>query len=233
MCLNKTKNSISFIIFITLFIFSTLLTMMYTGCGEHPNQPNLYPYSISGMIKDAKDRPMMDLSVTLFNSNTNSYMGTSTYPNGSYRFAITKEEVGQNYIVTPTKANYHFSPTSATINNLNSNQTANFIGTEFSPPVYYSISGIITDSAGIPMSDIEVSVGGYFPAIITNTDNNGFYIFPNLPAGDYYSVGPHHIDYRFSPYMTRVFPLLSNQTANFIGRKRIVEFNCLEEIEND
>jgi len=223
--LKKTKNSISFIIFITLFIFSTLLTMMYTGCGDiKPTEPPIYHpyYSVSGIIKDTKNTPAGLTTVILVNSRIDTYMLTTTDNNGSYYFPISKEGKGENYIVTPVRANYSFSPTNTTINNLISDQTVNFIGTKFSSPVYYSISGIITDSTGTPMSNVIVHVYGHTNIITTtNTDNNGFYIFPDLPAGNYYTVQPYCVDHYFKPLQTRLFPLLSDQTANFIVGGRV------------
>jgi len=218
----KKQKVASLLLFSSVFIFSTLLTMMYTGCGEiNPIEPSSYPYyNISGIIKDAENTPMAFMTVSLVNPSQDTYMITTTDNNGSYYFPIYKEGKGENYIVTPVRANYYFSPTNTAINNLISDQTVNFTGTKFSPPVYYSISGIITDSTSIPMSNVSVYV---FTGIIlvTDTDSNGFYVFPDLPAGGSYTVQPYYDNCYFYPVQTRLFPLLSDQTANFIVRGRI------------
>jgi hypothetical protein len=58
---------------------------------------------------------------------------TSTTTDGAGAYSFGSENGGGNYVLTPSKTGYTFSPVSTTFNNLSANQTANF--TAFQPPV--------------------------------------------------------------------------------------------------
>jgi protocatechuate 3,4-dioxygenase beta subunit len=122
---------------------------------------------------------------------------------------------GGNYTITPSYANHFFEPINRTFNNLNSNQTVNFMATA----INYSISGIVRDSAsGIPLSGISVNLRGDIFSDKT-TNNNGYYGFSYLNLGGNYTVTPSDIYYRFNQPSITFNGLNSTQTD--------VDFNAI------
>jgi hypothetical protein len=85
-------------------------------------------YAIAGRVLDASNSGISGVTVTL--NGTNSAIAT-TDSTGYFGFLHTSS--GGNYIVTPFKTNYNFTPSSITVNNLNNNQDLIFIGTSTAP----------------------------------------------------------------------------------------------------
>ena len=137
--------------------------------------------------------------------------GSTQITDGSGNFSFTNLLAGGNYTVTPTLANYTFTPPSSTFNNLQSNQTANFVATA----VTYSISGQVTKS-GLAFPGVTVRLSGGTIATLT-TDGLGNYNISGIPAGLSYTVMPTLAYHSFSPASATFNNLQSNQTANFIG----------------
>ena len=82
--------------------------------------PIAQTYNISGQVTEGGNG-LGGVTMTLSGSQAGMVM---TDVNGQYGFSVA---AGGNYTVTPTKINYTFNPPSQTFNNLNSDQTANFI----------------------------------------------------------------------------------------------------------
>jgi hypothetical protein len=78
-------------------------------------------YSIGGRITQ-NGYALLGVTVTLSGSDTAI---TQTAADGSYSFAIGG---GGTYTLTPSKANYSFTPPAQTLNNLSGNQVVNFSG---------------------------------------------------------------------------------------------------------
>ncbi|MBU2614569.1 MAG: carboxypeptidase regulatory-like domain-containing protein, partial [Elusimicrobia bacterium] len=109
-------------------------------------------YSISGYVKDASSVAVSGVTVSLSGSVS---VTTTTAGDGSYTFGGLL--IG-NYTVTPTKANWVFSPTSLSYTNLTSTQTnQNIVGTE-NQPTTYSVSGYIKDSSGTIITSVTVTL---------------------------------------------------------------------------
>jgi len=133
-------------------------------------------YSISGRVADASSTGIDGVTVTL--SGTRG--GTATTDNsGNYTFANL--EAGDNYVVTPAKANHTFAPQNATLTNLSANQSAvNFTGassctyavTPGSPQNFAAAGGAgsfnLTTQAGCAWSASSLA-----PAWITITNASG------------------------------------------------------------
>ena len=141
--------------------------------------------------------------------------GSKQTTDGSGNFSFSNLLAGGNYTVTPTLANYTFAPPSSTFNNLQSNQTANFIATA----VTYTISGQVT-KGGLAFSGVTVRLVGGTVATLT-TDGLGNYNISGMPAGLSYTVTPTLANYSFSVANATFNNLQSNQTANFIGSPKL------------
>jgi peptidoglycan/xylan/chitin deacetylase (PgdA/CDA1 family) len=80
-------------------------------------------------------------------------------------------------------------------------------------PATYSISGHITIS-GAGISGVNVSLTG-LQNIDAITNQSGYYVFNNVPAGGPYHLLPSHNSYSFFPESHLISDLNSNLTVNF------------------
>src|SRR5262249_51616748 len=80
----------------------------------------------------------------------------------------------------------------------------------------FTVSGQVTDSSSIPLAGVTVTLSGYQAATVTS-DSNGNYSFPNLPAGQSYTITAAKSYYSFTPAATNISLLTANSTANFTG----------------
>ncbi|OVE76534.1 hypothetical protein BVX98_05700 [bacterium F11] len=75
-----------------------------------------------------------------------------------------------------------------------------------------SISGLVRNLFGTPLSNIRVDISGSSNTF-TVTNGAGQYSFPNLVNGNSYSVSPNNVGYAFTP-STRTYPSLSGDQTN-------------------
>ena len=80
--------------------------------------------SINGHVRDGGSNGVAGVLMTLSGSQSAT---TQTDASGFYQFA--ELAAGGNYTVTPSKAEFSFDPESQTFNNLNADQTADFLAT--------------------------------------------------------------------------------------------------------
>jgi hypothetical protein len=163
----------------------------------------LNTHAISGHIVDSANAPLAGVTVSLTGGQTSS---TTTNASGDYSFANLP--AGATYTVTPTLANYTFTPASRTFSDLGSDQTANFTGTLNN----YTISGHVSVGTSA-LSGVTVTLGGS-QSSTAQTDANGNYSF-TVPAAGNYTVTPTKQNYAFTPTSQQFNNLSSNQTANF------------------
>ena len=90
------------------------------------NQTTAASFQISGAVRGAGGAGLSGVTVTLSNDDT-ALANTVTDAGGNYSFANVG--AGGDYTVTPSSASFTFSPTSATVSGLASNQTADFTAT--------------------------------------------------------------------------------------------------------
>jgi protocatechuate 3,4-dioxygenase beta subunit len=177
-------------------------------------------YSIFGTIKDEDNKALSDVTVTLDNWSFERI--TTTDINGYYIFSDLPED--NSFIVTPSKADYQFGPEMRWISSLNANTEANFTGIKI--PGYYSVSGTIRNEAGISLSGIEVTIVCYYNGgrnflKTTISDDNGYYIISDVPAGCvYYLVTSINPDYYFDSPNTSFENLDSDITLDLICRNK-------------
>ena len=80
----------------------------------------------------------------------------------------------------------------------------------------YTISGRITDSNGIGISETVVSLSGSQNRTVL-TDANGDFNFSGLPSDGFYTINPTKYGYDFTPSDYTFFELSSNESGNFVG----------------
>jgi len=154
-------------------------------------------YSISGKVTG--DTPA-DVTITL---SGNASQVTTTDTAGNYSFT---ELANGDYLVTPSKAGYTFSPsfTSVSIHGksqTNVNFTASVEGT-------YSISGTVT---GGVQGDIIMNLSGPVSKT-TTTDSDGFYSFSGLSNDTSYIITPSKSGYTFTP-SSRTVPITNSSVT--------------------
>src|SRR4030095_11216825 len=64
------------------------------------------------------------------------------------------------------------------------------------PVAVFSISGRVTNESGAGLAGVSVTLSGS-QSVVTQTDQNGVYIFDKLPTSGVYTVTPSRINYTF------------------------------------
>jgi len=141
-------------------------------------------FSLSGQVRQGASG-LVGVTVTAASvtAGTNS---VTTSTGGSYSFPALRSET---YIVTPSRACYHFSQASIPITLVSNTSGVNFSGT----PDAYTISGRSTSGTNA-LSGVTISAGGKS----TVTAANGSYSLTSLCAGTY-TVTPSLSGYQFQP----------------------------------
>ncbi|KPA14364.1 PKD domain-containing protein [Candidatus Magnetomorum sp. HK-1] len=167
-----------------------------------------YPFhiTISGYIKNPKNTPQSDVTITFSNNGGT----TSTDSAGYYSHELT---IGYSGLATPNKPGYKFSPASALYNNLLDNYTNQHYTAQ-----RFTLTGYIKDPNGKPMSNVEVVFSYYSGTAIT--DENGFYSHDV----DYHWTGtitPQKTGLYFSPASRSFTDVLTNHSNNdFTAQER-------------
>lgn len=164
---------------------------------------SLVSYAITGRVTNG-GVGLAGVTVTLSGSQSSS---TTTDAAGNYSFTATAEG---NYTVTPSKANYTFTPQSAVFSSLGANHSADFSATLNR----HNINGSVTTASGGAIPNVTLSLSGS-QSSSTTSDASGNYSFTNLPAGSDYTVTPSRPNYSFSPASQSFSGLAANQTATF------------------
>src|ERR1043166_6777585 len=165
----------------------------------------LNKYTIGGQVKDAGGKPLAGVALALPGAQSATATSDS---NGNYSFANLA--AGADYTVTPSKTNYTFTPSNRAVNNLTSDQTADFAAALN----HYTLSGVVSGAGGGGLAAVTATLSGAQSATVT-TDSNGNYSFANLTAGAGYTVTPSKAGYDFAPSSQVFNNLSSNQPANF------------------
>jgi Tol biopolymer transport system component/photosystem II stability/assembly factor-like uncharacterized protein len=159
--------------------------------------------SITGRLTTGSNAPIAGVSVEASNTQGLVRSGVSD-AQGFY--SIVSLPAG-DYTVKPDRfgssGHYLFTPATRTFSGLNSDQTANFTGTQV-----YDIQGQVTSSTvpGLGVFDVTVTLSGTANAS-TVTDAKGNYSFQDLLTGNY-TVTPSKAGFTFNP-VNRVFNSLS------------------------
>jgi len=169
-------------------------------------------YSISGTVTlEGGTAAPTDVLLTL---SGDANLTTSPASDGTYSFTGLLEGT---YAVTPTLADYSFTPTSRQYTPLNSDRIGQDFAGIYTPPTY-NILGTITLVGGTASAtDVTVGLLGDDTMESTNPDPDGTYSFTDLLEGTY-AVGPSLAGYIFQPTSREYTPLRSDQlNQNFTG----------------
>ncbi len=151
-------------------------------------------FSITGRLTTASNAPIAGVLVEVTNSQ--GLVRSSSSDSLGY-YAIISLPAG-DYTVKPGRfgsfGHYLFAPPTRTFVGLNSDQTADFTGTQV-----YDIQGQVTSSTvpGVGIFDVTVTLSGSASAS-TITDANGNYAFQDLVTGNY-TVTPSKTGFTFNP----------------------------------
>jgi len=157
---------------------------------------------ISGQIKNSNNVPLNSVVVVL--SGTTSATDVSD-ANGNFSFVGLT--VGGNYVVTPARTNYAFSPTLRTFTNLTAAQTADFVGTLAN----YTISGRVSDASNAGVEGVVIALTGSQAGTATTVTDGSFSF--TVPGDGNYTITPTGTDYAFAPLNFTFNSLSQNQNA--------------------
>jgi hypothetical protein len=160
---------------------------------------------ISGQIKTAGGIPVSGVSLAISGSQNNT--PTTSDANGNYTFNLPR---GGTYLITPSKTFQKFTPQAQVFNSVSVDQVADFVA----DPVTPSVVGRITDTNGVGLSGVTITLSGAQSAT-TTSNSNGTYSFPNLTAGGNYVVTPSFSSGTFTPASATLNNLSFNTNVNF------------------
>ncbi|MEO8435977.1 MAG: carboxypeptidase regulatory-like domain-containing protein [Pyrinomonadaceae bacterium] len=169
-------------------------------------------YAIGGIVTNAAGSATSGVTINLSGRQSATVVSDDS---GAYLFSAVP--AGGNYTLTPVATPFYaFTP--KTINELSSNQTANFNGALRK----YSIAGRMTNGTE-GLRSVEMRLSGARSAA-TVTDSNGDFLFADLPAAANYTLTPVATPfYVFT--VQNVNNLGSNQTLTFNGALRKYSFS--------
>lgn len=163
-------------------------------------------YTISGQVLEESGRFGMDgVTVNFYDGFTLETETTSG--GGYYSYTVSVNWTGT---VTPELLGYSFTPVSAAIGPVQSNETQDFTSSQTS----YTISGVVMDTNSAPIQNVTVtnSSGG-----ATGTNASGEYSF-SLPYNWTGSVTPTKSGWVFSPAQRSYSNLTTHEVGqNYVG----------------
>ena len=171
-----------------------LISLLMLGCGsggggDRAGVNTLSTYSLSGTVNGGAD----DVFMTLSGGSKPIVIVAS---GGSYSFTGI---INGNYTLTPSKANFTFSPASTAINVSNANFNAKNFTATANPLPTHVLSGTIT---GVEKHNVLVSLNDAGRSS-TYSNTTGNYTFTGLVNG-IYTATPTLTGYRFSPSVNQV-----------------------------
>jgi hypothetical protein len=173
---------------------------------ENTPQPN---FSISGNALDENGDPLPGVTVTLSGSQP-SVAVTDEF--GNFRFSNLP--TAGAYTVSAGKRHYSFTKPNHTLARPSGNVEILFDGALN----HHAISGRITKVDGSAFAGVTVNMV-HSETSSAKTDLNGFYSFPDLPAGQNYNITPVSQDsFVLVPFNAVVNDLSANATVNFSAR---------------
>jgi PKD repeat protein len=164
-----------------------------TKIGIGSNQENrdftaIPVYYIRGYVRDSRGAAVRGATMNISGAKTAS---TTTDSNGFYQF--TQLAAGANYTVTPTLSGWKFNPASLNISSLTGSlDNQNFAGSR-----KFYIRGSVKTTSGAVSKAMVVLAGSNSASV--ETDDNGNYLFSDLPEGSSYTVTAVKSGYSFNP----------------------------------
>ncbi|MEO8433895.1 MAG: carboxypeptidase regulatory-like domain-containing protein [Pyrinomonadaceae bacterium] len=163
-------------------------------------------HTISGRVQRSDGSGISSVNVSLSGTLTNA---TTTDSSGNYLF--TSCAAGGNYTVAVSRANYSFTPSSRTLNDLGASQAADFTG----EVAKYQISGQVTIN-GAPLSGVTLTLTGPQTASSTSGDNGAYSFMATAESA--YTLTPSKPNYTFNPTGLVLSNLGGNTVSNFAAQ---------------
>jgi Pectate lyase superfamily protein/Carboxypeptidase regulatory-like domain len=173
---------------------------------EYLNAEPQKDFVFAGTVTDENNDPLSGATVTLSGSR---FANATTNQQGNFQFlALPTSGV---YTLTARKKHYTFTVTSETFERPARNVTVAFRARLNR----HSITGRIGRANGTGAGGVTVQLA---PSITTTTDANGNYAFPNLAAGENYTVVPSAQNSAFFPARRSIVELSADTSATFAIR---------------
>ncbi len=160
--------------------------------------------SITGQVTDAAGAVLNNVAVTLTGAKN---AGGQTDAGGNFGFFDLADG---SYTVTPTRANYNFTPPSQTFSSLTGAQVVLFRA----EILQFEIAGKVADAAGKGIAAVTVTLSGSQTGT-SQTDAGGAFSFKNLPGNGAYTLAAAKTGFVITPDKRTFENLNANQTANF------------------
>ncbi len=125
-------------------------------------------------------------------------------------------------VVTPSAEGTITNTATATINEADVFLANNTATIQTQVITVAEISGHVKDNFGNPIAGLRIiSAGSGLPPVVTSTDANGFYSFPNLQRNLSYTIAPDQFTaYDFVPASQTIQNLTTNVVVDFVGTKQ-------------
>jgi len=162
-------------------------------------------FDLAGKVTDENGAALGDVTVKLTGSKTSTAVTDS-----QGRFKFSDLPTSGSYTITVDKDHYTFASSTQTFAQPVEDVTVVF-GARLNRHV---ISGRLTRLDGTGIGGVVVQLA----TATTTTDANGFYSFPELPAGESYTVMPASNEFVFTPANTTLDDLAADGAANFLGK---------------
>src|SRR5215813_215496 len=167
-------------------------------------------HTIAGRVFAHTGAVLPNATVTLSGA-----VSATTTSDGQGDFRFSELPAGANFVITASRANYVFSVTSYTFNDLVADHYVAFQGTLQN----YMLAGKVARADGTPVAGVSMTLGGD-QQLNTTTNAQGQYSFV-VPGNGSYSISPGMPNYLFGP--TLFFTVLSaNQQADFVASPAFV-----------
>ncbi len=167
----------------TLATLTDSTTISIGGSGTTCAGPAPGPITISGTARNALGAPLSGATIVAVGPSIPAPVTTDA--SGHYSFAGL---TAGSYAVTPALVACGFVPSVATLGNLIANTTQNFDGSGAtcggSATGTLTISGLINDANGLPLSGVSVGLAGSLQVPQT-TGATGTFSFSNVAPGSY------------------------------------------------
>ncbi|MEP6570361.1 MAG: carboxypeptidase-like regulatory domain-containing protein [Acidobacteriota bacterium] len=167
------------------------------------------PFALSGQVRDDNNGLLAGVGLTLNDRTDGTSSTTTTAADGRFSFSVLP---GHSFTVTPS-ATLIFNFAAQAVDGIARDRVLDFNGTRRT----YSISGRLTGAVN-RTNGLTVNLSG-FQSAATTSNNNGDFVFANLPAGRDYTIAvPTTAYYTFGARSLN--SLGGNETANFAGTVR-------------
>ncbi|MCA1617857.1 MAG: DUF11 domain-containing protein [Acidobacteria bacterium] len=145
------------------------------------------PHVVSGRVMDAAGNGLAGVRVT--DTPGNNFFGATTDAQG--RYSINLFFSSESLTIRPFSNTLAFDPLWAILRRPAGDLTINFVGAPFAS--VGSLGGRVIDTSGFGIVGLPVTLGGARSGVV-RTNQDGFYVFDNLPVGQNYTVTPSTAD---------------------------------------